>query len=151
MNNQEASACKGTAYDIVLPFIGTWNEFTIKGDEEILEGTLVVQLELNGCAITQHFTSVDGTFSFLSFGFVEAKTNQWLETYIFDNGRSTQWRWREDGDEIIQEYVGGFSNEIIRLRIVNLTEDEYDVIDEQFVDHDKGWRVHELTRVRRIG
>ena len=101
--------------------------------------------------LTQRFQSVDGMFSFLSFGYVDPKTNSWYETYIFNNGRSTRWLWHEEEDEIIMDWVNDGSEVRRRLRVVNMREESYEVIEEQMTEEGKGWEFVVLTRTRRIG
>jgi hypothetical protein len=151
MTNLDNSTCKGGPYELAKPFIGTWQEYTVKGEEELLEGTLESRFELGGCVLTQRFQSVDGMFSFLSFGYVDPKTNSWYETYIFNNGRSTRWLWHEEEDEIIMDWVNDGSEVRRRLRVVNMREESYEVIEEQMTEEGKGWEFVVLTRTRRIG
>lgn len=82
-------ACSGEAYELARRFAGAWQEFTVTAGGERLEGRLDSTLEAGGCAITQTFAGVDGTFSFRSLGYVEASTGQWVETYVLSNGRVT--------------------------------------------------------------
>ena len=148
MTNESNAPCRGGPYDIAAPFVGTWHEFTVSADgDEELEGTLVTTLEVDGCALTQRFESIDGTFSFLSFAYVEASTGCWLETYVFNNGRSTQWRWVPRDGELFMERMGDHPTR--RLRIVNHTEAAYEVIEEKRERPKEEWEFVVLTRTRR--
>jgi hypothetical protein len=151
MTNQDISTGKGGPYELARPFIGTWQEYTVKGQEELLEGTLETRIELEGYVLTQRFLSVDGTFSFFAFGYVEPKTNSWYETYVFNNGRVTHWLWHKEEDEIIMDWVNDGSEARRRLRVVNMREESYEVIEERMTEEGKGWDFVVLTRTRRIG
>ncbi len=151
MSTNKTSPCRGTPYDLAAPFIGTWQEFTVTEDgQELLEGTLISKFAVDGCVLTQSFTSVDGSFSFLSFAYVEAATNCWAETYVFNNGRATQWRWVPQADELIIEHVSGDQDVIRRLRVVNHTQDSYDVIEEKRESTAQEWTFVVLTKTRRV-
>lgn len=150
MGEEGEKPCKGHPYSLAEGFIGTWEEYTVKGEQEILEGILHVRFEVGGCVLLQTFSSGDGGFTFMSFGQVNPETNNWLETYVFNNGRSAQWQWRNVGEEIIMERVGGDTARKVQLRIVNFTEDSYEVIEESSEDDGKNWEVIELTRTKRL-
>ena len=150
MSSSENSPCRGGPYDLAARFVGTWHEFTITEDgQEVLEGTLTSKFVVDGCALTQSFVSLDGTFSFLSFAYVDAATNCWFETYVFNNGRATQWRWLPQEDELIMEHIVGDQDVTRRLRIVNQTEDSYDVIEEKKENPEQEWKFVVLTQTRR--
>ncbi len=143
--------CEGPALDLARRFVGTWEEYTISDGSETLEGTLETTLELDGCLLVQRFTSPDAGFAFVSFGYVTAETECWFETYVFNNGRSTQWRWRDTGDEVIMDHVDDTGIVARRLRVVNLTEDAYDVIEEKRNTGTDAWEFVVLTRTVRVG
>jgi hypothetical protein len=141
--------CSGGPYDLVRPFIGTWQEYAVTDGGEILIGTLTSVLEQDGCVISQRFASADGSFSFLTFGFVD-ETNQWIETYVFNDGRAASYRWREEDGEIITERVGGDPKDMRRLRIEFKSPDLYDVSEERSLDRGETWEFVELCRTRRV-
>jgi hypothetical protein len=143
------SPCSGKPYDLVRPFIGTWQEYAVADDGETLIGTLTSVLEQDGCVISQRFASADGSFSFLTFGFVD-ETNQWIETYVFNDGRAASYRWREEGGEIITERVGGDPKDMRRLRIDFKSPDLYEVSEERSLDQGETWEFVELCRTRRM-
>ena len=146
----EATPCKGKPYELAKRLIGTWEEYSVKEQAETLEGTLESRLDLDGCVLTQRFKSVDGAFSFLSFGYVEPTSNNWYEMFVFNNGRVVHWRWREDGKEIILDRANDESEVRRRLRLTNFSDDLYDVIEEQMAQKGAGWDFVGLTRARRI-
>jgi hypothetical protein len=144
-----ASPCSGDPYDLVRPFLGTWREYSVADGAETLLGTLVSGLEQDGCVISQRFTSADGTFSFMTFGYVD-ETDHWIETYVFNDGRAASYRWREEGDAIITERVGGDPTNLRRLRIQFVTPDLYEVAEERSLDQGGTWEFVELCRTRRV-
>lgn len=79
-----------------------------------------------------------------------ALTNCWFETYVFNNGRSTRWRWLPQGDELVMEHIMDDQEVTRRLRIVNHREDSYEVIEEKWELPEQEWRFVVLTRTRRI-
>ncbi|HSM01849.1 MAG TPA: hypothetical protein VK960_05350 [Acidimicrobiia bacterium] len=141
--------CSGRPYDLVRPFVGAWNEYSVANGEEVLLGTLESSLAQDGCVFTQSFSSADGNLSFMTFGFVD-ETNQWIETYVFNDGRAASYRWREEADEIITERIGGSASDMRRLRIRFVTTDLYEVSEERSLDRGKTWEFVELVRTRRV-
>lgn len=141
--------CSGKPYDLVQPFVGTWREYAVADDDEVLIGTLESSLEQDGCVISQRFISADGGFSFMTFGYVD-ETNHWIETYVFNNGRAASYRWSEEGDEIITERIGGDPADLRRLRIKFVTPDLYEVAEERSLDRGETWEFVELCRTRRV-
>ena len=143
-------ACAGPAYELAQRFAGTWQEFTVSDEGEELVGTLTSAFELDGCVISQRFLSADESFSFISFGYVDQESGQWLETYVFNNGRHASYRWLTNGDEIITERIGGNPKDLRRLRIRFLSADLYEVSEERSTDSGVTWEHVELTRTRRV-
>jgi hypothetical protein len=143
------SPCSGKPYDLVQPFLGTWKEYATTDGGETLIGTLTSGLEQDGCVISQRFVSADGGFSFMTFGYVD-ETNHWIETYVFNDGRAASYRWREEGDSIITDRVGGDPENMRRLRIQFVTPDLYEVTEERSLDHGETWEFVELCRTRRV-
>jgi len=141
--------CSGRMYDLAKLFVGSWKEYTVSDEGEILGGSLQSGLELDGCVFSQRFTSADGSFSFMSFGYVEPDTGQWYETYVFNNGRAASYRWREEGADIITDRVGGNPKDLRRLRITFVSKDVYNVKEERSLDGGNTWELVELSRTRR--
>lgn len=142
--------CAGAAYRLAERFVGTWQEYTVTDDGEVLVGTLTTSFELDGCVITQRFSSVDGGFAFMSFGYVEQDRGQWYETYVFNDGRAASYRWREEGLDIVTDRVGGNPDDLRRLRIRFVSADVYEVREERSSDGGESWHEVELTVTRRV-
>jgi len=143
------SPCSGKPYDLVRPFVGTWEEYAVADGDEVLIGTLISVLEQDGCVISQRFASADGSFSFMTFGYVD-ETDRWIETYVFNDGRAANYSWREEGSEIITERIGGDPKDMRRLRIRFMTPDLYEVSEERSLDRGGTWDFVELSRTRRV-
>ena len=142
--------CTGPAYEVAKQFVGTWQEFTVTDEGEELVGTLTSVFDLDGCVITQRFLSVDQSFSFMSFGYVDQASGQWLETYVFNNGRHASYRWFTEGEEIITARIDGNPEDLRRLRIRFLSTDLYEVVEERSTDSGETWEAVELSRTRRV-
>jgi hypothetical protein len=142
--------CEGPALDLARRFTGVWEEYTVDDNGETLEGRLETSLDLGGCVLMQRFTSADGGFAFVSFGYVTPETGNWFETYVFDTGRSSQWRWYDNGDEVTMDHVDGTGAVTRRLRVVEMTDDAYDVIEEKRDTATEPWEFVVLTRTRRV-
>ena len=142
--SRTASGCTGTVYELAKPFVGTWQEFTVKGEDEPLAGTLSSSFGVDGCVFTQRFASPDGGFSFMSFAYVEPKTQQWRETFVLNSGRVAHYRWRGEGDDVVFDRLG--SDPPFRLRVMNLKRDSYDVVEERSADGGETWSRGERTR-----
>jgi hypothetical protein len=142
--------CSGPAFELAKKFEGTWQEFTVNEEKEVLEGNLYTTFELSGCIITQRFLSPDKSFSFMSFGYVDASTGKWYETYLLSNGRVASYHWSTDGEDILTERVSeGTSGVKVRLRITFMNSDTYQVIEERSNDSGQ-WTKGAKTITRRV-
>lgn len=141
--------CSGPLYDLAKRFVGTWKEYTVTPEGEILVGTLQVDWEPDGCVILQRFHAAEGQFAFIAFGYLNPDSNAWEETFSLNTGRVAHYRWREVGDEIIMDRLGGDLNNLRRLNVHNLTFAVYDVFEERSTDGGQTWEVVEVTRTRR--
>lgn len=150
--SQNGSGCKGEIHDLVKPFVGTWEEYTITDSAEVFVGTLHASLDLDNCVFKQQFKSADGAFSFLSFGYVDPASKTWYETFVFNNGGFSEFRWLKDGKDIIVERIGGSRKltYLHRLRLTNISQSYYSVVEEHSEDDGKTWKAVELTLTKRI-
>jgi hypothetical protein len=144
------TTCSGATYDLAKRFVGTWQEFTVTDNGEKLEGTLVSDFDNGGCVFVQRFTSVDGGFTFMSFGYVDPTVNRWHETYVFNNGKVMSYWWIEQGDSIIIERIGGDPANLRRLKTQDFTDDFYAVIEQRSFDSGVTWEQVSLTYTRRV-
>ena len=131
-------------------FVGTWQESTVTGDGERLEGTLTSTFEADGSALVQRFSSPDGTFTFVSLAHVDDESERWQETYVFSDGRSARYEWDELADEVVIRRLGGDPADLRRLRIRHVNDDLYEVTEDRSTDRGRTWESVELTRTRRV-
>ncbi len=150
--SQSDSPCSKGSFEIIKPFIGKWKEYTVTQNEEIYIGELESTIELDGCVISQRFVSEDSSFSYLSFGYIDPSSNIWQETYVFNNGGISIYQWLIDGTDTLQRRIGGTKklDYMHQLRLTDITENQYDVIEEHSYDGGKTWKSIELTRIKRV-
>ena len=150
--SQQTVICFGTEYALVDPFLGDWEEFTVTADSEVLVGTLQTSKSPDGCTITQQFVSADGSFSYQSFGYVEPSSGMWRETYVFSNGNKSEYQWFRQGSDIVMRRTGGTKklDYLHQLRLTNIQDDSYEVIEEHSFDSGLSWEDKELTRVKKL-
>jgi len=150
--SQSENNCSGGSFEIIKPFLGTWEEYTITDNGEKFMGTLESKIDLKGCVISQRFVSKDSNFSYLSFGYVEPSSNIWEETYVFSNGSISKYEWMVDGDDVLQRRIGGTRKieYMHQLRLTNINKDSYDAIEEHSYDGEKTWEKKELTRIIKV-
>ncbi len=144
--------CTGGSYDLIKPFIGTWEEFELEeNDNEEFIGTLKVKLAAGGCALVQRFTSPDSSFTYSTQGHVDKGSGFWEEQYVFSTGSTANYQWIVDKGDIVQRRVGGSRqiDYIHQLRFTELDESGYLVLVEQSTDGGKTWELKERTRVKR--
>ncbi len=146
-----AVACDNKHFAIIEPFVGTWQEFTIKDESRIPIGTLSTEAHRETCTIAQSFTSEDSDFTFRSFGYFEPTSSMWVETYVFSTGSVTQYHWLVDNDDIILRRVRGTTSLdfVHQLRLVEVTGDSYKVIEQRSADGGKSWENTETTLAMR--
>ncbi len=149
---QSEGPCSKGAFGIIKPFIGEWKEYTVTGKEEIYIGNLKSTIELDGCVISQKFVGKDSSFSYSSFGYIDPSSNIWQETYVFNNGAISKYQWLIDEADVLQRRIGGTRklDYMHQLRLTNITENQYDAIEEHSYDGGKTWKAMELTRIKRI-
>lgn len=150
--SQSNSPCSKGAFEIIKPFVGEWEEYTVTENEEIFIGNLESTIELDGCVISQRFVGKDSSFFYLSFGYIDPASNIWQETYVFNNGGISKYQWQIDGADVLQRRIGGTSklDYMHQLRLTNITENQYDADEEHSYDGGKTWKSVELTRIKRV-
>ena len=149
---QDNVPCSGEIYELVEPFMGNWEEYTVTADGEVFIGTLKSSKGPDSCTISQRFVSADGSFSYQSFGYIEAATGLWKEVYVFSNGRNSEYQWFRDGTDVIMRRTGGTRKleYMHQLRLTNITDMSYDVIEEHSRDKGITWEDVELTRIKKV-
>jgi hypothetical protein len=142
--------CVSEAHDLARPLVGTWHEFTITAGGEVFEGELHSTLEAGGCAFVQSFVSADGTFTFRSLGYVDPDRRAWVEQFVLSNGRTAVYEWARDGADILLNRLSSEPDHY-RLRVTDLKEDSYVVIEERRTAAAPEWTQGERTITRRAG
>lgn len=142
--------CRSELHDIARPLVGNWHEFTITPAGEVFEGELRSTLEADGCAFVQSFVSADGAFTFRSLGYVDAGRGAWVEQFVLSDGRTAVYEWVQDGSDILLNRLQSQPDHY-RLRITELTQDTYLVIEERRMAGASEWAQGERTRTRRVG
>lgn len=148
----EKPPCSGGSYDLVAPYLGTWQEFRVTDSTEVLMGTLTTRLLAKGCAISQHFMEQDSSFSYQSLGYVNPSSGLWQEHYVFSTGGTATYQWMTEGDMIYTLRVSASrsSDHIYRLRYTDTRDDEYTVVLQRSYDGGKTWESTGKTRIKRI-
>lgn len=141
--------CVSEVHDLATPLVGTWHEFTIRPTGEVFEGELRSALEADGCAFVQSFVSADGALTFRSLGYVDADRNAWVEQFVLSNGRTAVYEWARDGSDILLNRVSSEPDRF-RLRITELEQDSYLVIEERLSAGASEWTPGERTMTRRV-
>ncbi len=147
------SPCQGGAYELIKPFIGTWEEYEL--DDENFEtyiGTLQVKLDAANCALLQRFVNADTTFFYNTLGYINSSSGIWQEKYVFSTGTTADYHWIVDAGDIVQRKIGGSRqvDYVHQLRFTELTNQGYLLLQEQSKDGGKTWVVNGRTKVKRI-
>jgi hypothetical protein len=144
--------CRQGSYDIVKPFLGEWEEYTITDSAEVYIGRLSTNLSLDGCILTQSFDAPGLNFAYKSQGFVNPASGIWEETYIFNNGGYSRFLWVVDGASLYTLRIGGsrITNNLHRLLYTDIRKDKYVVIQQESIDGGKTWISKDSTRIKRI-
>jgi len=146
------TVCRQGSYEVIKPFLGDWEEYTITDSTDVYIGRLSTHLNLDGCVLTQSFDAPDLKFSYQSQGFVNPSSNIWEETYVFNSGGYSKFLWILDGESIYTLRIGGSrkTNHLHRLKYTDVKKDEYVVIQQESVDGGKTWISKDSTRIKRI-
>jgi hypothetical protein len=142
--------CHSEAHEVAGPLVGRWHEFTITPAGEVFEGELRSALEADGCAFVQSFMSADGAFTFRSLGYVRADRGAWVEQFVLSNGQAAVYEWALDGSDILLNRLQSGPDRF-RLRITELEQDSYLVIEERQNAGASEWTPGERTVTRRVG
>jgi hypothetical protein len=146
------TVCSQGSYEVIQPFLGEWEEYTITDSIDVYIGKLSTHINLDGCVLTQSFDAPDLNFSYQSQGFVNPNSNIWEETYVFNSGGYSRFLWILDGESLYTLRVGGSqkADNLHRLRYTDIKKDEYVVIAQESRDGGKTWISKDSTRIKRI-
>ena len=148
----QSNNCISKNHKIVQPFLGEWKEYTITDSAEVYIGRLTTKLNVQGCVLTQAFTTSDASFSYLSHGYLNPDSNIWEETYVFNSGGFSKYLWIVEGNSLYTLRVGGSrkTDYIHRLKYTNIKKDEYTVIQQESYDGGLTWKSKDTTKIIRI-
>ena len=147
----QPTACEGPAFDIAKQLLGVWEEFSVAEDgAESLVGALTVTSEAGGCAVSQHFETADGSFSFKSLGTADAAREKWVEHIVFSNGAVATYEWsRNDRDIVMTRTSPSNAEQLKKLVITDIKRDSFLVVEWLSDDGGEDWRKGNLTPTRR--
>ena len=150
-SQQQSGHCNSAHHEVVHPFLGEWDEYTVTDTGEVYIGRLTTELNVDGCALTQTFETLDSTFSYLSHGYVNPSSNMWEETYVFNSGGYSKFLWIVEGQSLYTLRIGGSrqTDYIHRLWYTSIQRDEYTVILQQSYDGGQTWESRDTTRIIR--
>ena len=151
-SQDKASNCTSGSHQIVQPFLGEWDEFTVTDTGEVYIGRLSSKLNLNGCVLNQRFATPDSSFSYHSHGFVNPASNIWEETYVFSSGGHSTFLWIVEGNELYTLRVDGSRHPdyIHRLWYTDVTKNQYLVIQQEATDGGRTWVSKDSTLIKRV-
>jgi len=148
----QSSNCNSANYQVIHPFLGEWEEYTITDSAEVYIGRLTTKLNVEGCVLTQTFATPDSTFSYRSHGYVNPASNIWEETYVFNSGGYSKYLWIVEGKLLYTVRIGGSrkTDYLHRLKYTNVRKDEYTVVEQESHDGGITWESKDTTRIIRI-
>lgn len=86
----------------------------------------------------------------MSLATVDAESGQWHETLLFSTGRTTEYRWSADGEDVVFDRIGDDPDERKRLRATEIGADSFVVLDERSADGGQTWVTVGRTPTRRL-
>ena len=143
--------CQTAGHNTVKPFLGEWEEYSIKNGNEVFIGRLSTRLSTEDCVLTQTFATHDSAFSYRSHGFVNPSSGIWEETYVFNSGRFAKYLWIADGEILYTLRVESsrLADQLHRLLYIDIKTDEYLVIQQGSTNGGRNWVSKDSTRIRR--
>ncbi|WP_158655300.1 hypothetical protein [Flavivirga eckloniae] len=152
MAYSQSSSCNSDAHKVVYPFLGEWEEYTIKDSVEVYIGRLITKLDIEGCVLTQTFVMSDTTFSYRSHGYVNPASNIWEETYVFNSGGYSKYLWIAEGKSLYTLRIGGSrkTDYLQRLKYIDIKKDEYTVVQQESYNGGISWKSKDSTKIKRI-
>ena len=148
----QSNNCNSATHQLIIPFLGEWEEYTITDSTEVYIGKLTTKLDVEGCVLTQTFMMSDSTFSYRSHGYVNPVSNLWEETYVFNSGGYSKYLWIVDGESLYTLRIDGTRNTdyLQRLKYTDIKKDEYTVIQQESYNGGRSWKSKDHTRIKRI-
>jgi hypothetical protein len=81
---------------------------------------------------------------------VDPDRRAWVEQFVLSNGRTAVYEWARDGADILLNRLSSEPDHY-RLRVTDLKEDSYVVIEERRTATAPEWTQGERTITRRVG
>lgn len=143
--------CIGKQFEILKPFLGNWEEYTVEDGKEQLFGRLTITLNAEGCSLNKRFLLYNRKGSYLTSGYYDLAENAWIETFTFRNGDYSKYKWVVEGKEVVMVRIANSSksNYLNRNRWTNITSDSFDILEERSYDSGKKWTVYSTTKLKR--
>jgi len=131
--------CIGKQFEILKPFLGNWEEYTVEDGKEQLFGRLTITLNAEGCSLNKRFLLYNRKGSYLTSGYYDLAENAWIETFTFRNGDYSKYKWVVEGKEVVMVRIANSSKSdyLNRNRWTNIT------------DSGKKWTVYSTTKLKR--
>ena len=143
--------CIGKQFEILKPFLGNWDEYTVEDDKEQLFGRLTITLNAEGCSLNKRFFLYNRRGSYLTNSYYDLAENAWIETFTFRNGDYSKYKWVVEGKEVVMVRIASSlkSDYLNRNRWTNITSESFDILEERSYDSGKKWAVFSTTRLKR--
>ena len=143
--------CIGKQFEILKPFLGNWEEYTVEDGKEQLFGRLTITLNAEGCSLNKRFLLYNRKGSYLTSGYYDLAENAWIETFTFPNGDYSKYKWVVEGKEVVMVRIANSSKSdyLNRNRWTNITSDSFDILEERSYDSGKKWTVYSTTKLKR--
>lgn len=148
---KSTAKCTGKQYEILKPFLGVWDEYSVENDKENLFGKLEITLNAEGCNLAKRFVLYNKNFTYLTHGYFDPSENSWIETFTFNNGGYAKYKWVETGKDVVMERIASSSKSDVlnRNRWTNITSNTFDILEERSSDAGKTWKIFSTTRLRK--
>ncbi len=143
--------CIGKQFEILKPFLGNWEEYTVEDGKEQLFGRLTITLNTEGCSLNKRFLLYNRKSTYLTSGYYDLVENAWIETFTFRNGDYSKYKWVEEGKDVVMVRIASSSKSdyLNRNRWTNITSESFDIFEERSYDSGKKWAVYSTTKLKR--
>jgi hypothetical protein len=143
--------CIGKQFEILKPFLGNWEEYTVEDGKEQLFGRLTITLNAEGCSLNKRFLLYNRKSTYLTSGYYDLAENAWIETFTFRNGDYSKYKWVVEAKDVVMVRIANSSKSdyLNRNRWTNITPDSFDILEERSYDLGKTWKVFSTTKLKR--
>jgi hypothetical protein len=143
--------CIGKQFDILKPFLGEWDEYTVEEGKEQLFARLTISVNTEGCSLNKRFLLYNRKSTYLTSGYYDIAENAWIETFTFRNGDYSRYKWVVQGNDVVMLRIASSSKSdyLNRNRWTNITSVAFDILEERSYDSGKTWAVFSTTKLKR--